>query len=79
MDDPESGIERVTFPAVAGMAGGGDDTTSPFAATYDWTSATAASGAQTVTARNAAGLTSSADFTVTADAAGRGCPVAPGA
>jgi len=67
--DAESGIDRLSFPAVAGMAGGGDDTSSPYSATYDWTSSTGASGAQTVTARNGAALTRTADFTVEADTA----------
>ena len=65
--DPESGIEKVTFPALTGMAGGGDDTTSPYDSVYSWTSSTGASGSQTVTARNNAGLQASASFTVTPD------------
>jgi Chitobiase/beta-hexosaminidase C-terminal domain/Bacterial Ig domain/Bacterial Ig-like domain (group 3) len=65
--DPQSGIQKVTFPAIAGMTGGGDDLASPFEGVYDWSTGTGASGAQTVTARNNASLTSSAGFTVTPD------------
>ncbi|HYZ93199.1 MAG TPA: Ig-like domain-containing protein, partial [Actinomycetota bacterium] len=67
--DPESGIERVSFPAVAGMTGGGDDVASPYNAAYTWSSGSA-SGSQTVTARNNAGMQSSASFTVTPDTSG---------
>src|SRR5439155_16694184 len=56
--DPESGIQKVSFPAVTGMTGGGDDTTSPYQSVYSWTASTSASGGQNVTARNNAGLTS---------------------
>ena len=51
------------------MTGGGDDFASPFQGSYDWTSGTGSSGAQTVTARNNAGMTSTASFTVTPDSA----------
>ena len=67
--DAQSGIQKVTFPAVGGMTGGGDDFASPFQGSYDWTSGTGSSGAQTVTARNNAGLTSTGSFTVTPDSA----------
>ena len=67
--DPQSGVQKVTFPAVAGMTGGGDDLASPFQGSYDWTAGTGASGAQTVTARNNAGIASAAAFTVTPDLA----------
>jgi len=65
--DPESGIDRISFPAIVGMAGGGDDLTSPYQSSYDWTASTSASGARTVTARSNGGLTSSENFTVTPD------------
>ena len=67
--DPQSGIEKVTFPAVGGMTGGGDDFASPFQTSYDWTTGTGSSGSQTVTSRNNAGMTSTGSFTVTPDAA----------
>ena len=51
------------------MTGGGDDTTSPYQGIYDWDSGSSASGAQTVTVHNNAGLTSSTTFTVTPDSA----------
>ncbi len=51
------------------MTGGGDDLSSPYSATYTWTSSTAASGSQTVTATNGAGSTSTGTFTVTNDTA----------
>ncbi len=67
--DPQSGVEKVTFPAIGGMTGGGDDFASPFQDSYAWTTGTASSGSQTVTARNNAGMTSTSSFTVTPDAA----------
>ena len=65
--DPQSGIAKIAFPAVTGTSGGGDDTTSPYFTTYDWTSSTSTSGAQTVTAHNTAGLTANTTFTLTPD------------
>ena len=41
--DSNSGISKITFPTPAGMTGGGDDTSSPYAATYSWSGAIAAS------------------------------------
>ena len=67
--DPQSGVEKVTFPAVGGMTGGGDDFASPFQDSYAWTTGTGSSGSQTVTSRNNAGMTSTSSFTVTPDAA----------
>ncbi len=67
--DPQSGIDRVTFPALGGMTGGGDDSSSPYQGSYSWTSASSASGSQTVTAHNNAGLTGTAGFTTTPDTA----------
>src|SRR3954471_15408576 len=66
--DADSGIQKINFPAVAGMAGGGDDLTSPYLGAYTWNAATAASRAQTVTVTNGQGLTSTGTFTVTKDA-----------
>ncbi len=68
-DSGGSGIDHVSFPSLGGMTGGGDDTTSPYQAGYDWDSGSSASGAQTVTVHNNAGLTSSTTFTVTPDGA----------
>ena len=65
--DAQSGIAKIAFPAVTGTSGGGDDTTSPYFTTYDWTSSTSTSGAQTVTAHNTAGLTANTTFTLTPD------------
>ncbi len=67
--DPQSGIQKVTFPAVGGMTGGGDDFANPFQTSYDWSTGTGSSGAQTVTSLNNAGLTSTGSFTVTPDTA----------
>ena len=58
--DTQSGIDKVSFPA------GQDDSTSPYQASYAFGDL---SGSQTVTARNNAGLTTSSNFTVTADTA----------
>ncbi len=66
--DPDTGIQKLNFPALTGFtAGGGDDTTSPYATTYTWTGAVAATGSQTVTATNNTGLTATGAFTVTPD------------
>src|SRR5262249_40178733 len=43
--DADSAIAKLNFPAVTGMTGGGDDTSSPFQASYSWTPSTSASGA----------------------------------
>ena len=67
--DPQSGIDRVSFPALGGMTGGGDDSSSPYQATYDWNASSSASGSQTVDAYNNAGLSSNSSFTVTPDTA----------
>jgi hypothetical protein len=68
--DGQSGIASVAFPAITGLTGGATtDTTSPYAATYAWDAATAATGAQTLTATNGTGLTSTATFTLSQDAA----------
>ena len=64
-----SGIDHINFPALTGMTGGGDDFASPFQGVYDWTNGSSASGAQTVTVHNNAGLTSTKDFTLTMDTA----------
>ena len=65
--DDESGIGQVLFPMLAGAAGGGIDHTAPYAADYTWTQVLTATGPQTVTARNRAGLVSDRVFTMTAD------------
>jgi hypothetical protein len=65
--DPESGIEKVVFPALPGMMGGGDDLVGPYESVYDWGSTPTASGAYSVTAHNSAGLTRDASFTATPD------------
>ena len=67
--DPQSGIQKVTFPAVGGMTGGGDDFAGPFQTSYDWSTGTGSSGSQTVTSRNNADMTSTGSFTVTPDSA----------
>jgi hypothetical protein len=66
--DPDSGIQKVNFPSLAGFTGGGDVFASPFSATYTWTSA-AVSGAQTVTATNGAGGSGTGTFTLARDIA----------
>ena len=65
--DAQSGIQKLNFPAVSGMTGGGDDSSSPYQGSYTWTNSTSASGTQTVTSYNGASTTSSATFTVTKD------------
>jgi hypothetical protein len=68
--DAESGIAKVTFPAATGMTGGGDVTASPYQTTYNWSASATATGSQTVTARNNAGFTASATFTLSRDTGG---------
>ncbi len=65
--DAQSGIDKLAFPALAGATGGGDDSSSPYVGSYSWDSSTTASGPQTVTSHNNAGLTSTSAFTMTAD------------
>src|SRR5207244_5266268 len=60
--DAESGMQKINFPTVSTMTGGGDDTTSPYSATYNWTSASTATQAQYATAYNNLGDTSTAYF-----------------
>jgi hypothetical protein len=71
--DGDSGILKLNFPTPAGLSGGGgDDTSSPYSSgTYNWSGAAAlaATGGQTVTAYNNAGLTATGSFTVTSDTA----------
>ena len=49
------GSTRSAFPALGGMTGGGDDSSSPYQGGYSWTSASSASGSQTVTAHEQRG------------------------
>jgi hypothetical protein len=66
--DPDSGLAKINFPALTGFtSGGGDDTASPYATTYNWAGAAAATGAKTLTATNTTNLTATSTFTVTAD------------
>jgi hypothetical protein len=67
--DADSGVQKVSFPSLAGFtSGGGDDTSSPYSTTYAWSGAGAvASGSQTVTAFNNSSLQASGSFTVTPD------------
>ncbi len=67
--DPISGIKNVVFPALAGFSGGGGTLTgTPYQSTYTWSGAGAnASGGQTVTATNNAGVSASASFAVVPD------------
>jgi hypothetical protein len=69
--DADSGIQKVNFPTLAGFTSGqGDDLSSLFSTTYNWTGAVGATGAQTVTATNNATGTATSTFTVTPDIAG---------
>jgi hypothetical protein len=66
--DSDSGILKLNFPSLSGFSGGGGDvSSSPYQTSYSWSGAVSASGSQTVTAYDNAGLTSTASFTVTAD------------
>jgi hypothetical protein len=65
--DGESGLQKVSFPALAGMTGGGEQTSGPYGDTYAWTASSSATGSHDVTATNNAGLSESTGFTVTPD------------
>ncbi len=66
--DGDSGVSKVNFPGPSGFtSGGGDVVGAPFQTSYSWSGAVSASGSQTVTAYNNAGLTSTGGFTVTPD------------
>ena len=69
--DAESGVNRVAFPVISGVTGGGNDAIAPYTTTYSWNNATSATGAQNVVSVNNGGLSSAnAPFTFTRDAAG---------
>ena len=70
--DAQSGIQKVSYPALGGMTGGGDSGTSPFSSSYTWdTSAgTLATGSQSITAYNNAGASASTNLTLTQDTTG---------
>ena len=56
--DPETGVKHVSFPALAGVSGGGgNDTSSPYSDTYTWSNTTPGSPAGSVTATNNASAT----------------------
>jgi len=67
--DAETGIASIKLPALTGFSEGGGTLSSPFETKYKWSGAVAASGAQSVTATNGAGssTTNSSAFTVTPD------------
>ena len=64
--DAQSGIQKIRFPALTGFAGGGDDMSSPYSATYTWSSSSD-NGSKTVTAYNGVNLTNTAGFTLVRD------------
>src|SRR5207253_2258973 len=65
-----SGISKITFPAISGLTGGGDDTTSPYSTTYSWSASATAAGSQPVTATSGSGRTNSSTFVLQPDPAG---------
>ena len=67
--DPLSPIKNVLFPTLSGFsAGGGTLTATPYRSAYAWSGAGAgASGPQSVTATNTAGLSASSSFEVAPD------------
>jgi hypothetical protein len=67
--DADSAIQKISFPALTGFTGGGDDIATPFNTVYAWTGAVLASGPQTVTAFNGVGGTATGQFTVVKDIA----------
>jgi hypothetical protein len=67
--DSESSVAQVSFQAVFG-ADASTATAAPYETNYSWTASATASGASTVEATNAAGLTASASFNVMPDTSG---------
>jgi hypothetical protein len=67
--DAQTGVTTITLPSLAGFSEGGGTLGSPFETNYKWSGAVGASGAQSVTATNAFGLstTNASAFTVTPD------------
>ncbi len=68
--DAQSGIDKVTFPAVGSgfvRSGSADDATAPHARDYTWSAGATATGAQTVTAHDLGTNSSNGSFTLTAD------------
>ncbi len=67
--DAETGVTSVKLPALTGFSEGGGTLSSPFETKYKWSGAATASGAQSVTATNGFGLTTTnaSAFTVTPD------------
>jgi hypothetical protein len=67
--DSQTGVTTITLPSLTGFSEGGGTLSSPFETKYKWSGAVAASGAQSVTATNGVGLTTtnSSAFTVTPD------------
>ena len=66
--DNDSGILKINFPSPTGFSsGGGDDTSTPYNTTYNWSGAVGASGSQTITATNNSTLTNTNTFTITPD------------
>jgi hypothetical protein len=67
--DSESTVAQVSFQAVFG-ADAATAATAPYETSYSWTASATASGASSVDATNAAGLTTSASFSVMPDTSG---------
>lgn len=67
--DPETGIARISFPALAGASGGDGDEAAPYETTFSWLALIAA-GEESVIASNPAGLASRSAFSLAADADG---------
>jgi hypothetical protein len=67
--DAETGVSTIKLPSLTGFSEGGGTLSSPFETKYKWSGAVAASGAQSATATNGFGLTTtnSSAFTVTPD------------
>jgi hypothetical protein len=67
--DAETGVATIKLPSLTGFSKGGGTLSSPFETTYEWSGAVGASGAQSATATNGAGLTATnaSAFTVTSD------------
>lgn len=63
--DPDSGIQKINFPAT--VSTGGDATTSPYSFTYSWNSSSTFSQSANIIAYNNAGGTTTAAFYVYLD------------
>src|SRR4051812_4809668 len=68
VSDTPSGIDKLNFPSLSNITGGGDvSNPGPYSSTYNWDSSSDATGSHDVTATDIAGRTNPARFTPARD------------